>query len=90
LNQRFWIPDQVGNDIKKIDQKFQMFGGLEKEKEKIRNKFLRCDKLRLYLVGLSPNTLLLVKFLNFERDEKKKYLPCLATEIFFLKVVAKI
>ena len=41
-------------------------------------------------MGLSPNTLSLLKFLNFERDEKKKYLPCRASEIFFLEVAAKI
>ena len=33
----------------------------------------------IYIKGLSPNTLSLLKFLNFERDEKKKYLPCRRT-----------
>jgi len=41
-------------------------------------------------MGLSPNTLSLVKFLNFERDEKKKYFLYRVSEMFFLEVVAKI
>jgi len=36
-------------------------------------------------MGLSLNTLSLVKFLNFERDEKKKSLPHITSEMFFLE-----
>jgi len=42
------------------------------------------------MMGLSPNTLSLVKFLNLERDEKKKYFPYRVSEMFFLEVVDKI
>ncbi len=33
LNQRFWIPDQAGNDRNKLVQKFQVFGKWKIKKE---------------------------------------------------------
>ena len=49
LNQCFWIPDQDGNDIKKLVQKFQMFGrlgfwGLNRYSREIRVKGKGLDK----------------------------------------------
>jgi len=53
LNQRFWIPDQVGNDNKKLVQKFQVFGNCEIWKIKNR-KIKKTGFIPIFLVFLFP------------------------------------